>query len=99
MMYEHETTKEIMGLEHPCLVLYSTERDFNGCPVLTIESVEVAGHASLPHFDSTGAYLGYYPNSLDVLPILGAAQVAELLEEIEEHIREQNDAAMAAELY
>lgn len=99
MMREHETMMEIMGLDHPMLVLYTPERDLDGQPVLTVEAVHVAGHAAIPHFDKDGRYLGYYPNSLDVLPILTEWQVEKIKDEIECRIREDNDAAMAAELY
>lgn len=99
MMYEHETKMEIMGLDHPMLVLYTTERDLDGQPVLTIEEIHVAGHEALLHFDKDGRYLGTYPESVDILPILTEWQVEKIKDEIECRIREDNDAAMAAELY
>lgn len=70
MVYTQELTMDVNGHTRPSLVEYTTSEEG-----IFIQAVHVAGRVNVPHFSPKGEFLGVYPNSVDVLPILGADEL------------------------
>lgn len=93
MVHTQELSMDVNGYTRTTLVEYTTDEEG-----ISIQAVHVAGRVNVPHFSPKGEFLGVYPNSVDVTPILGDDELRYIEDELRTALALRNfyDAADAA---
>lgn len=76
-MYTQKLLMEVNGYTRTTLVEFLIDDEG-----IQIQAVHVDGRVAVPHFSPKGEFLGVYPRSVDVLPILGDDELRFIEDEI-----------------